>query len=459
MREGLDRRRLMAGALAAGCMPAVLAAAPAHPSRRPNFIVILCDDLGYGDVGAYGGRAIATPHLDRMAREGTLLTDYYAPASVCTPSRAGLLTGRYPIRTGLATGVLYPGAPGGLKADEVTLARALKPDYATALIGKWHLGDHAPFLPTDHGFDRYVGIPYSHDMVPLVLQSSRAGDAAARTEPVDYPNLQQRFAAEAGRFIEENKDRPFLLNLCLSSPHLPEFPQQGYAGRSAAGAYGDVVMEIDAIVGRLLAQLRRLRLDRDTLVLFTSDNGPWFEGSAGGLRARKNGSGYDGGARVPCIAWRPGTVRAGARSGAIAMGIDVLPTLCAMAGVPLPPGVTSDGRDLTAVLTRGAPSPHDELLLFSEADIAGIRAQHWKYVVADWYAGVQNSLEKRGYPQLYDLRTDPGESYSVASLHPGVLKAMEARLARARAIFTPLRPGKSRITPAAPVRIPGIIQD
>jgi arylsulfatase A len=162
---------------------------------------------------------------------------------------------------------------------------------------------------------------------------------------------------------------------------------------------------------------------------------------------------------VPCIAWQPGTVRAGIRSDAIAMGIDVLPTLCAMAGAPLPAGGTIDGKDITAVLTRNAPSPHDELVLFSEADIAGIRTQNWKYVVADWYAGVQNGLEKRGYPQLYDIRADPGESYSVASLHPDVLKAMQARLARARETFTPLRPGKSRITPAAPTRMPGIIQD
>ncbi|WP_375287080.1 sulfatase [Sphingomonas sp.] len=458
-RSAVGRREVLASALAATTLSTAVNAARGISRRKPNFVIILCDDLGYGDLGAFGGTAIKTPRLDRMAREGMVLTDYYAPASVCTPSRAGMLTGCYAVRSGMARGVLYPGAPGGLKQDFPTVARALKPDYATAHIGKWHLGDHAPFLPTDHGFDEYFGIPYSHDMLPLPLQEAKAGDAAPRVSSVDYPNLQQQFCAQAESFIERNQDRPFFLNLWLSAPHLPEIPTKSFAGRSAAGAYGDVVMEIDSIVGRVLDKLKACGLDRDTMVVFTSDNGPWFEGSAGGLRQRKNGGGFDGGYRVPCIVRQPGTIRAGARSDAIVMGIDFMPTFCSMAGVALPPGPPLDGRDISSVLTRNGATPHQELVLFVEEDVVAIRTQRWKYVIADWYGRTLDTLEKRGWPQLYDMQADRSESYSVASLHPDVLAAMQARLQRARAEFEPLRRGKSNIVTPRQSKIPGIIKD
>lgn len=408
--------------------------------RPPNFIVILCDDLGYGDIAAFGAKRVRTPHLDRMVREGTVLTDFYAAANLCTPSRAGLLTGRYPIRTGLAYEVILANDSRGLPQSEVTIAEALRPEYATALIGKWHLGHVAPYWPpTQQGFDLFFGLPYSHDIKPLSLYESNAPGVELTREDVDFPQLQQRFYGRAERFIEEHRDRPFFLNLSLSAPHLPSYPHPDHAGHSRAGAYGDVVEEVDAIVGRLLAKLQALGLERDTLVMFTSDNGPWFEGSPGTFRGRKGGGASDGGYRVPCIVRQPRVVPAGRTVRSIAMAIDLLPTFCRMAGKPLPEGVTLDGRDITEVLLRGAASPHDELLLFDNENIAGIRTQRWKYVVNEYQRSSYFRLEDRGYPQLYDMQAVEAEEYSMAARHPDVLMDMQQRMDRARAIFAPLK--------------------
>jgi len=424
-----------------------MSAVHARPRRAPNFIVILCDDLGYGDLGVYGARRLKTPNIDRMATEGTRFTDFYAGANLCTPSRAALLTGRYPVRTGLAKGVIMQNETRGLPLSEVTIAEALRPVYKSALIGKWHLGHAAPFWPpTRHGFDYFYGLPYSHDMIPLSICESSDPNAVSTIEAdPDLSQLQQRFLAQAAHFIRENAARPFFLDLALSAPHLPNAPDRAFDGDSDAGAYGDVVEEVDAIVGRLLALLRELGLERDTLVIFTSDNGPWFEGSAGDLRQRKGGGGYDGGYRVPMIAWQPGTVPAGRTSNAIGMSIDFLPTFCAMARLALPDGVILDGRDISDMLTRTGASPHDELLLFNDEDVVAIRTQDWKYSVADYYRGMLFGLEGRGYPQLYDMRNDRSESYSVAARHPDILAAMQARMTRARAVFDPLRDGPSSI--------------
>jgi arylsulfatase A len=434
-----SRRRFLAQAGALALAPAVLRAQ--SRARKPNFIVVLCDDLGFGDVGAFGGTVIKTPHLDRMAAEGVRLTNFYSAANLCTPSRAGLLTGRYAVRTGLAHEVLEPRDDRGLPLTEVTVAKALKPDYATAIIGKWHLGHVAPYWPpTNYGFDLFFGLPYSHDMTPLGLYEKSAPNVELTREDVDFPQLQQRFYQRAVRFIEDNHERPFFLDLSLSAPHLPEYPHAPFIGTSRAGAYGDVVAEIDDIVGALLKKLRDLALDRDTLVVFTSDNGPWFEGSSGSLRDRKGGGAWDGGFRVPFIAWRPGTLPAGQTRSAIAMGIDVLPTLCAMAQVPLPRGVALDGEDITGVLTSGSVTPHDQLLLFNNEDIFGIRTQRWKYVKFSYFRGRQESFDERGYRELFDLDVDPGENYSVAANHPDVVADMERRLAEARRVFDPLKP-------------------
>lgn len=458
----ISRRGLLgaaAGTAGAAMLPGAVRAAAT--GDRPNFIVIYVDDLGYGDIGAFGGRMIATPNIDRMARGGIALTDYYAPANLCTPSRAGLLTGRYPVRTGLGKGVLLQGDKRGLPLSEVTIGNALKPAYDTALIGKWHLGNPGTpsWPPMQHGFDLFYGIQYSHDMLPLSLWE---GDANGLNQAeVDYPRLQQQFYARAERFIEDNRTRPFFLELALSAPHLPNYPFGKFAGTSRAGAYGDAVAELDSIVGRLQAKLEALGLSRKTTVIFTSDNGPWFEGSAGAFRDRKGGGAYDGASRVPFIASRPGFIPAGRRSNAIAMGIDILPTLCAMAGLPNPKGVELDGLDLTAVLTRGAPSPHDELLLFNDEDVVGIRTQQWKYVVAAYYRNLMLPVKGRGYPQLYDMRTG-NEDYSVASRHPDIVKAMQARLDRATAKYAPFRIAPSdvlKIPPGYKEHVPAQWQD
>ena len=433
----MRRRDTLGGMLAATAATIGTPMLAAGARRKPNFIVIYCDDLGYGDVGPTGGRDIPTPHIDRMAREGLTLTDYYAPANVCTPSRAGLLTGRYPVRTGLSR-VLLAADKGGLPANEKTIAQALKPTYATALIGKWHLGHVAPYWPpTQYGFDLFYGIPYSHDINPLALYAFEGAEQKGEWA-VDYPRLQQQFMMQAEQFIDGNRDRPFFLELALSAPHLPNYPAAAFAGRSAAGAYGDCVMEIDAIVGRVLAKLSTLGLDRDTLVIFTSDNGPWFEGSTGGLRARKGGGGYDGGYRVPFIARWPGRIAPNTRSDALAMGIDLMPTFCALAGVQLSPDLKVDGKDISRVLLHNGASPHDELLLFQDENVVAVRTQKWKYVTADFYMNILMPLERRGYPQLYDM-SDKREQYSVASLHPDVVRIMRARLQRAEAEFAPYR--------------------
>ncbi|RYF02724.1 MAG: sulfatase, partial [Oxalobacteraceae bacterium] len=376
----IDRRRLLGGAAALAATSGGVSAQPAQSAtRKPNFIVILCDDLGYGDVQPFGGR-VPTPEIARMAAEGLRCTDYYAPANICTPSRAGILTGRYPVRTGLGYEVILAGDDRGLPLSEVTIANALKSSYKTALVGKWHLGQVAPYWPpTGHGFDYFFGIPYSHDIEPLDLYEAMAGHISK--VPFDHHTLQQQFAQSAERFIVKNRDRPFFLELALSSPHLPAYPYKPFDGRTDQGPFGDTIAEIDQIVGRVLGKVRELGLAEDTLVIFTSDNGPWFEGSTGGLRDRKGGAGYDGCYRVPFIAWQPGHVPAGATTNAIMCGIDLLPTFCALAGVRLPERVEIDGKDLSKLLSSGrGPSPHEEILLFNNEEVVGVRTQEWKLV-------------------------------------------------------------------------------
>ncbi|MBS0362629.1 MAG: sulfatase-like hydrolase/transferase [Proteobacteria bacterium] len=435
----MNRRRLLATGAATALLSGVAARA-APPARPPNFIVVLCDDLGYGDVSIYGPGGLPTPNLERMAREGVVATDYYAPANLCSPSRAGLLTGRYPVRTGLGYEVIMQGDDRGLPLSEVTIAKALKPTYATALFGKWHLGHLGPaWPPTKHGFDSFFGIPYSHDMAPLSLFESHAGSDEVAKFPVDYPSLQQQFYEHAERFIEAHKDQPFFVELALSAPHLPEHPHAGFDDKTFAGPYGAVVSEIDSIVGRLMAKLRALKLERDTVVIFTSDNGPWFEGSAGNLRERKGGGGFDGGYRVPFVAWAPGRLPAGKRTASIISGVDLLPTFLAMAGKPPPSGVTLDGRDITAVLEKGAASPHDQIVLFDNEVPVAIRTQDWKYVDALYYRGLMLPVGALNYEELYDHRADRPENYSVSANNPDVAKAMKARLAAAKKEFAPFK--------------------
>ena len=435
----MKRRTMLQGAGAA--LATLAAPAAAAPARRPpNFVIVLCDDLGYGDVSIYGPGGIKTPAIERMAREGVVATDYYAPANLCSPSRAGLLTGRYPVRTGLGYEVIMQPEDRGLPLSEVTIAKALKPAYATGLFGKWHLGHQGPsWPPTRHGFDAFFGIPYSHDMKPLALYEAHAGSDETVKGEADLPQLQQQFYAHAERFIEANKDRPFFVELALSAPHLPEHPHAPFDSSTFAGPYGAVVQEIDSIVGRLLAKLKALKLERDTVVVFTSDNGPWFEGSPGWLRERKGGGGFDGGYRVPFVAWAPGRLPAGKRVSSMISGIDLLPTFRAMAGLPPLEGVTLDGRDITAVLTQGAASPHEELVLFDNETPIAIRTQGWKYIDGIYYRANRFPMSLLGYQELFDLQADPSENYSVAETHPEVAKAMKARLDAAKATFAPFK--------------------
>lgn len=419
----------------AGCVAAALlvsAMAVADPPRKPNVLVILADDLGYGDLGAYGNRVVRTPRLDRLAAEGVRLTNAYSAANVCTPSRAGLLTGRLPVRTGLARDVIRPADAHGLHPEETTIAEALKPDYATALIGKWHLGHVAPhWPPTSHGFDLFFGLPYSNDMTPLALYESGSPGSAMTTEDVDQSRLTERFFDRTQRFIDDNRARPFFVLLAVTAPHYPLVPHPQFRGRSRAGAYGDVVEELDYRVGQLLDRLRKLGLDDRTLVIVTSDNGPWFEGSTGGLRDRKGGGAWEGGYRVPFIARQPGAIPRGRVSDALTMGTDLLPTLLAWTGSPPPTGPI-DGRDISSVLKSGAPSPHGQLLLFNNDDVVGIRTARWKYVVQSYYRTVDLPLDAYDYPLLFDLIADPAESFNVAALHPDVASDMRTRLERAR---------------------------
>ena len=435
----MKRRTMLQGAGAA--LATLAAPVGAAPTRRPpNFVIVLCDDLGYGDVSIYGPGGIKTPAVERMAREGVVATDYYAPANLCSPSRAGLLTGRYPVRTGLGYEVIMQADDRGLPLSEVTIAKALKPAYATALFGKWHLGHLGPaWPPTRHGFDAFFGIPYSHDMAPLAVWAVDAEHPEGVSAPPDYPALQRLFYEHAERFIETHRDRPFFVELALSAPHLPEHPHAPFDSSTFAGPYGAVVQEIDSIVGRLLAKLKALKLERDTVVVFTSDNGPWFEGSAGWLRERKGGGGFDGGYRVPFVAWAPGRLPAGKRVSSMISGIDLLPTFRAMAGLPPLAGVTLDGRDITAVLAQGAASPHEELVLFDNETPIAIRTQGWKYIDGIYYRANRFPMSLLGYQELFDLKADPSENYSVAETHPEVAKAMKARLDAAKAAFAPFK--------------------
>ena len=405
--------------------------------RQPNVIVILADDLGYGDIGCDGGSHIRTPNIDRMAAEGVRLTDFYASANVCTPSRAGLLTGRYAIRSGLAHEVIQPADTTGLPRSEVTIPQALKPDYATALVGKWHLGHVAPhWPPTVFGFDAFHGLPYSHDMRPIALYEGRGEAVEKQDGRVDLARLTQRFFEQTMQFAEANRERPFFAMLALTAPHVPLVPNPDDPMGSPAGAYGEVVEEIDANVGRLLDRLKALGLDDDTLVIFTSDNGPWFEGSSGPFRDRKGGSAWDGGFRVPFVARYPARIPAGLVANGLASNLDLLPTILGLAGLPPPEGVELDGRDLTSLLTTGEGSPHEEILLFNNNHVAGLRTARWKLVARSYYRDHDVPLDR--LPLLFDMAADPGETYSVATLHPDALDDMRSRLERARAKYEPM---------------------
>ena len=431
-------------------------APPAAQGGSPrNFIIIFTDDQGYGDLGSYGHPTIRTPNLDRMAVEGQRWTNFYA-APVCTPSRAQLMTGRYAIRTGLAAGVLFPDSTGGLQSSEVTIAEVLKSrGYATLAVGKWHLGHLPQYLPTSQGFDRYFGIPYSNDMerdttipaadvfrrtmepkitdynVPLM----RDGKVVER--PADQTTITRRYTDEAIAFIRQQQAQPFFLYLAHNLPHVPLFRSKEFEGRSARGIYGDVIEEIDHNVGRILDTLRELKLDRQTLVVFLSDNGPWMPyleqgGSPGPLRGAK-GSTWEGGMRVPAIFWQPGAVQPGVTIG-IGSELDLLPTFATLANAAVPGGRTIDGQDLSATLTKGAPSPRETVFYYNGVTLTGVRHRAFKLhlaVAAGSGASGAAAIPAPANPawELYNLDEDPSEKFNLADKRPEIVRELTAMLA------------------------------
>ena len=414
-------------------------AAKAAPPDRPNLVLILFDDLGYGDLGAYRSQAPATPRLDRLAAQGAVFENFYAAAPYCTPSRAGLLTGRWPIRSGL-TQVVFPaghamdrmqralGRPIRLPADEITLADALHAGgYATMMVGKWHLGAEAPSLPNDLGFEHFFGVLHSNDMEPLPLWRDRE---VVEPHPVDQRTLTQRYTEEAVAFLEASRERPFFLYVAHSFPHEPLHASVEQAGKSPAGVYGDVLSDLDASTGAIVDALERLGLARNTLVLVTSDNGPWFEGSAGGLRGRKNDV-LEGGMRVPLLARWPGRIPAGQRIEEVAAAIDVLPTALALARLPLPADRVIDGIDLFPLLFAPRSKPAERpIFYYSDRTLEAVRLGRWKAHRRHGYFGGFPAdwsivpLMPKG-PWLFDLRRDPDESYDVSQKKPEELERLE----------------------------------
>jgi arylsulfatase A-like enzyme len=422
-------------------------------AERPNFIVILADDLGYNDIGCFGAKEIHTPHLDRMANEGRRFTDFYVGGPTCTPSRAALLTGSYPVRAGFddsvgvrtdggmsPSRVLHSGSPFGIHSNEVTVAELLRgAGYATGMIGKWHLGDAPQFNPVHHGFSEFFGVPYSNDMEPYYYL--RGSERLA--EPIDRDNQIRRYTEEAITFVRKGRDEPFFLYIAHAMPHTPLSASAEFKGKSKRGRFGDAVEEVDWSVGQILEALRKLDLAEKTLVVFTSDNGPWYArgeqgGSATPLRGAK-GSTYEGGVRVPCVMWWPGTIPPGSVCREVAATMDFLPTFAALAGASAPTDRTIDGHDIRPLLTKDdAKSPWKALFYYFGNELHAVRSGPWKLRAANHllneniYRG--DASKKVKIPAaLYNLRRDPGEQKSVMDDHPNVTKRLEGLLAQARA--------------------------
>lgn len=433
-------------------------------SRLPNVIVIFCDDMGYGDIGPFGCKAYTTPNLNRMAKEGRKFTNFHVSQAVCSASRTALLTGCYNNRVGIH-GALGPGSRIGINANEMTMAEVFKQKgYATGMAGKWHLGHHPQFLPTRHGFDEYFGLPYSNDMWPHHPEAKKGtypplplieGDKIIDPEvtPDEQPNLTTWYAERAVKFIERNKDRPFFFYLANSMPHVPLFVSDKFKGKSGAGLFGDVIQEIDWSVGQVLDALKKHKLDDNTLVVFTSDNGPWLSygthaGNAGPLREGK-GTAWEGGTRVPCLMRWPGKLPAGTSSGEMLMTIDLLPTFAKLIGAKLPEHKI-DGLDVWPLLagTPGAKNPHESYWsYYAQNELQAVFSADgkWKLQLPHGFRtlagrpggkdGIPAKYEgaKIEQPQLYDLQADIGEKTDVASSHPAVVQQLLAHAEKARA--------------------------
>jgi arylsulfatase A-like enzyme len=422
---------------------------------KPNVIVILTDDFGYDDVGCYwtpdnrpGFEKIRTPNLDRLAAEGARFTDFYSPAPVCTPSRAALMTGCYPVRVGMSSfgrngGVVLSEAHlEGLNPDEVTLAEILKKrGYATACVGKWHLGHLAPFTPRQHGFDAFYGMMFPNDMQPFVLHRD---ETVVEPKP-DQKTLNERFTEEAVKFVRAKREEPFFLYLSYSAPHIPLHLPDRLRGKSARGLYGDVVEHLDSGVGEVLKALDETGLADQTLIVFTSDNGPDTRGpydkrgQAFPLRAAKATT-REGGVRVPCIMRWPGRIPAGLVCREIASAMDVLPTVAGIAGAQPPQDRIIDGKDILPLITKpGAPSPHDAFFYYYGEKLEAVRSANWKLVFPRTamddtpYERKPGAAKEALLPEaLYDLAADVGETTDVIGQHPEVAQRLRALAERMR---------------------------
>ncbi|MCG8650205.1 MAG: sulfatase [Pirellulales bacterium] len=442
-------------------------------SPPPNFVIIFCDDMGYGDIGPFGAQGYQTPYLDRMAAEGMKFTDFYVGRSFCSPSRAALLTGCIPTRVGVG-GNFGPHSRTGLHPDEVTIADLLKQaGYATACFGKWHLGHLPKFLPTAQGFDEYFGIPYSNDMwpfhpgvrhLPLEQRLKRwphlplleGGEVIkSAVTPEDQSTLTQTLVQRAVDFIGKHQREPFFIYLPHPQPHVPLFASDSFQGQSQRGLYGDVVTEIDWGVGQILAKLQELQIDQQTCVIFTSDNGPWLSygdhaGSAGPLREGK-GTNFEGGFRVSCLMRWPGKIPAGTVCGEIASTMDLLPTLAHFSGAELP-SRPIDGKNIVDLMTGkpGAKSPHQAFFHYDGGHrLVAVRSGRWKLMFPQTYnsptpgnGGLPGkSNRKRIELSLFDLHTDVGETTNVAAQHP---QQVQRLLEHAEKIRADLGDGKQQ---------------
>jgi arylsulfatase A len=458
----------------------VAGADQAGTTRPPNILIVFTDDQGYGDLGSYGHPTLRTPNLDKLAAEGQRWTSFYA-APVCTPSRAQLMTGRLAVRTGLTGGVLHPPSTGGLQPSEITIPEVLASrGYVSGMVGKWHLGHLPQYLPTRQGFSSYFGIPYSNDMdmIPAdqVPGGRFGGYMNARTEyfnvplmrgeqiierPAEQSTITRRYTDEAIAFMRANRERPFFMYVAHNMPHMPLFASDAFKGKSQRGLYGDVVEEIDANVGRLIQALRELKLDRSTLVVFMSDNGHWAPyreqaGSAGLLRGAK-GSNWEGGVRVPAIFWGPGIVRPGVTMG-LGSQLDILPTLAALAGAPVPADRPLDGFDLSRTLRDGVPSPRDTVYYYG-AQLVAIRKGAFKLHLQPLGGRGGGAAQGAAAPaaaapgagaaptasvELYNLDVDPSEQFNLAAERSDVVAEL-TRLAQGH--VKNVVPGEDQLSP------------
>ncbi|HVW36068.1 MAG TPA: sulfatase, partial [Pirellulales bacterium] len=437
------------------CLAASAACFAVEPETKPNVVLVFADDLGYGDLGCYGAEGYRTPNLDRLASEGVQFTDFYVAQAVCSASRAALLTGCYSNRVGIL-GALGPKNNHGINDNETTLGEVFKSrGYATAAFGKWHLGHHPQFLPTRHGFDEYFGLPYSNDMWPRHPELKNGfpdlplieGEKTIALNP-DQTQLTTQYAEHAVSFIERHRDQPFFVYLAHSMPHVPLHVSEKFRGKTKRGLFGDVIEEVDWSVGQILETLERLKLDEETLVIFTSDNGPWLSygdhaGTARPLREGK-GTSFDGGVREPCVMRWPGRIPPGTVCHEPAMTIDLLPTLAKLIGARLPDDRIIDGLDIWPLISGqpDAKSPHVAFYFYWGQELQAVRSGRWKLHFPHAYRSLEGEGGKGGIPtkyvqrqiqlSLFDLESDVGETKIVAAEHPEVVARLQALAQRAR---------------------------